>query len=305
MITGRFAPSPSGYLHPGNLLCALLAWLSCRSRGGRFLVRIEDLDPNRCPRSLSLQALEDLRWLGLNWDGEPLWQSERTQVYRDALEKLSGVARVYPCFCTRAELHASFAPNLGDVNPVYSGKCRSLTPAEIKERSMLRRPALRLQVPDETVCFRDALQGDVAENLATACGDFILRRSDGIFAYQLAVVCDDAASGVTEVVRGRDILPSTPMQIHLCRLLGFPQPAYAHIPLLTDSHGRRLSKRDGDISLSALSRRFTRDEIVGMLSCAAGLIPEMRPVSPEDLLPLFSWEKIPKDRVRLPVDLAG
>ncbi|MBR1407956.1 MAG: tRNA glutamyl-Q(34) synthetase GluQRS [Clostridia bacterium] len=305
MITGRFAPSPSGYLHPGNLLCALLAWLSCRSRGGRFLVRIEDLDPNRCPRRLSLQALQDLRWLGLTWDEEPLWQSDRTEVYRGALDRLSGAARVYPCFCTRAELHASFAPNLGDVNPVYSGKCRCLTPEEIRERSRLRRPSLRLQVPDETIAFSDALQGGYAANLAETCGDFILRRSDGIFAYQLAVVCDDAASGVTEVVRGRDILPSTPMQIHLCRLLGFPQPAYAHIPLLTDSQGRRLSKRDGDISLSALSRRFTRDEIVGMLGFAAGLLPEVRPASPEALLPLFSWEKIPKDEVRLPFDLAG
>ena len=172
--------------------------------------------------------------------------------------------------------------------------------ARLLRKSALRRPALRLAVPDEAVAFTDALQGPYERNLARQCGDFILRRSDGIYAYQLAVVCDDAASGVTEVVRGRDILPSTPQQIYLCRLLGFPVPAYAHIPLLTDSSGRRLSKRDGDISLSALSRRFSREEIVGMLACAAGLLREPRPVTPEQLLPAFSWEKVPKDEARLP-----
>ena len=300
MITGRFAPSPSGYLHPGNLLCALLAWLSCRSRGGRFIVRIEDLDAGRCPKKYALQALTDLDWLGLSSDEDPLWQSQRAAVYGAALEQLSRSGHVYPCFCSRAELHASFAPNLGDEVPVYSGKCRGLTQEEIAAKSALRRPALRLAVPDEAVAFTDALQGPYERNLARQCGDFILRRSDGIYAYQLAVVCDDAASGVTEVVRGRDILPSTPQQIYLCRLLGFPVPAYAHIPLLTDSSGRRLSKRDGDISLSALSRRFSREEIVGMLACAAGLLREPRPVTPEQLLPAFSWEKVPKDEARLP-----
>lgn len=298
--TGRFAPSPSGALHPGNLLCALLAWLSCRSAGGRFLLRIEDLDPGRCPRRLALQAMDDLRFLGLVWDEEPLWQSERTDVYRRYAARLQDKGLLYPCFCSRAELHAGFAPNLGDVNPVYSGRCARLTPEVAAQRSLTRRPALRLRVPDERIGFTDGLMGPYEEDLPVQCGDFILRRADGIFAYQLAVVADDAESGVTEVVRGRDILSSTPRQILLQRLLGFETPSYIHIPLLTDSEGRRLAKRDGDISLSALSRRFTRAEILGMLAASCALIEEPRPVELSELLKGFSWDKVTRTDARLP-----
>ena len=304
MITGRFAPSPSGFLHPGNLMCALLAWLSCRSRGGRFLLRIEDLDAKRCPPALAKAAMDDLRWLGLLWDGEPLRQSERAEVYRAHCERLRARGLVYPCFCTRAELHAGFAPNLGDAAPVYDGRCRRLTPEARAARLMSRPPALRLAVPDETVSFTDGLEGPFSESLRETCGDFIVRRSDGVYAYHLAVVADDAASGVTEVVRGRDLLSSTPRQILLQRLLGLPTPAYFHIPLLTDRSGRRLAKRDGDISLPALSRRFSREEILGMLACACGLLPETRPVGLDALLPLFSWDKVPRGEVRLPADLS-
>ena len=297
---GRFAPSPSGYLHPGNLLCALLAWLSCRTQGGRFLVRVEDLDTARCPKNLADACLSDLGWLGLVYDEPPIWQSLRTEAYADQARRLTGMGLVYPCFCTRRDLHAAFAPNRGDVNPVYSGRCRNLTAEEIGALSRLRRPALRLRVPEETVTFSDGHLGEYAEYLPRDCGDFIIRRSDGLFAYQLAVVTDDAESGVTEIVRGADILSSTPRQILLQRLLGFPTPRYFHIPLLTDDAGRRLAKRDADVSLPALSRRYSREEILGMLGYAAGLLEAPRKATLEELLKLFSWDKVPKEDVRLP-----
>ena len=298
---GRFAPSPSGYLHPGNLLCALLAWLSCRSRGGRFLLRIEDLDPMRCPRDQALSAMDDLRWLGLLWDEEPLWQSERTEVYAAYARRLSEMGLTYPCFCSRRERHASFAPNRGDELPVYSGRCRGLSPEEAAALALRRRSALRVRVPAVDVAFTDGVMGPYRQNLARECGDFIIRRSDGLYAYPLAVVADDAESGVTEVVRGADILPATPQQIWLQETLGLPTPRYLHIPLLTDASGRRLSKRDGDVSLKALSRRFSREEILGMLACAAGQIESPRPVTLDALLAGFSWEKVPKSDVRLPI----
>lgn len=296
---GRFAPSPSGFLHPGNLLCALLAWLSCRVQDGLFLVRIEDLDIARCPQKLAEACLEDLAWLGLTPDKPPLWQSKRTEAYRKCAERLAEMGLLYPCFCTRRDLHAAFAPNRGDVNPVYSGRCRALSHEEINALSRLRRPALRLRVPDETISFIDGHLGAYAEYLPRDCGDFIIRRSDGLYAYQLAVVTDDAESGVTEVVRGADILSSTPRQILLQRLLGFPTPHYYHIPLLTDDNGRRLAKRDADASLSALSRRFSRPQILGLLGSAAGLLDEPRETSLAELLRLFSWEKVPREDVKL------
>ena len=186
---------------------------------------------------------------------------------------------------------------------LYSGRCRHLTPAERETLSAQRAPAWRVQVPEETVSFRDQIQGDYAQNLAAECGDFILRRSDGVYAYQLAVVVDDALSGVTEVVRGRDILSATPRQIYLQHLLGYPQPAYAHIPLLMDAQGRRLAKRDRDLDLSALSKRFSPEEILGFLAWSAGIQPEMRPTTLDALIPLFSWDKIPRTDLRLPAEI--
>ena len=234
-VTGRFAPSPSGRLHLGNLLCAMLAYLSARSQGGQFLLRIEDVDIPRCPRALAQQAIDDLRFLGFRWDAPPLYQSARSGVYQDVLNRLRREGHVYPCFCTRAQLHATVAPNLGDTQFIYPGTCAHLTPEEAAERAQTRAPAMRLRVPDETITFTDRVFGAQAENLARDCGDFLLQRSDGLFGYQLAVVVDDALSGVTEVVRGRDILSATPRQIYLQHLLGYPQPAYAHIPLLMDA----------------------------------------------------------------------
>ncbi|MBQ7844553.1 MAG: tRNA glutamyl-Q(34) synthetase GluQRS [Clostridia bacterium] len=300
MITGRFAPTPSGRLHLGNLLCALLAYLSVRCQGGKFLLRIEDLDVPRCPRRLSLQCIEDLAWLGFTWDEEPLWQSQRSDIYQHYLDELQKQGLIYPCFCTRAQLMASQAPNLGDTQVVYNRACAHLSNDDVARLSRTRSPALRLRVPDAEVTFTDGLFGPQRENLARDCGDFILRRSDGLFGYQLAVVVDDALSGVNQVVRGRDILSATPRQLYLLEKLGFPAPEYVHIPLLMDHDGRRLAKRDKDLDLSALSRRFTPEDILGMLAYSAGIIEENRPMTLEQLIPLFSWEKVKRSDIRLP-----
>ncbi len=300
--TGRFAPTPSGRLHLGNLLCALISYLSVRRAGGRFLLRIEDLDAPRCPRRLALQAVEDLAWFGFKWDAPPLWQSERTAIYQEFLERLGEKGLVYPCFCTRAQLQqeASAAPNLGDTQRVYQGRCAHLTQAQAAQLSLSRRPAMRVRVPDEDVSFVDGLQGLQRENLARDCGDFIIRRSDGLFGYQLAVVVDDALSGVTEVVRGRDILTATPRQLYLIRELGFPVPRYYHIPLLTDAAGRRLAKRDRDLDLSALSKRYPPRRLIGMLAHAAGLLEEDRPAEMEELIAAFDWTRVRRADIRLP-----
>ena len=298
-VTGRFAPTPSGRLHLGNILCCLLAYLSARSQGGRFLLRIEDVDIPRCPKRLSDQCIGDLAWLGFTWDEPPLYQSQRGEIYQKYFDQLTDMGLTYPCFCTRAQLHAAQAPNLGDHEPVYAGTCAHLTPEEAAEREKTRRPAMRMRVPDKTVSFTDRHYGAFAEHLARDCGDYIIRRSDGLWGYQLAVVVDDALSGVTEVVRGRDILSATPRQIYLQRLLGCPQPEYVHIPLLTDAQGRRLAKRDKDLDLTALSQRYTPEEILGWLACSAGLLPEVRPATLESLIAVFDWAKVKRDDLRL------
>lgn len=298
--TGRFAPTPSGRLHLGNILCAMLAYLSARSQGGRFLLRIEDVDVPRCPRRLAQQCIDDLTWLGFTWDEPPLFQSERTEIYRAALDRLTQAGHTYPCFCTRAQLMSLAAPNLGDTQVIYQGACANLSPEEAAERAKTRAPAIRLRVPEEDVSFVDGLFGMQTENLARDCGDFILRRSDGLYGYQLAVVVDDALQGVTEIVRGRDILSATPRQLYLQRLLGYQQPEYVHIPLLVDAQGRRLAKRDKDLDLTALSRRFTPADILGMLAYSAGLTEEVRPLTLKQLIPLFDWAKVKREDLRLP-----
>ena len=298
--TGRFAPTPSGRLHLGNILCAMLAYLSARAQGGRFLLRIEDVDIPRCPRSLARQCIDDLTWFGFTWDEAPLYQSERQDIYRAALDRLTQAGHTYPCFCTRAQLMSLAAPNLGDTQVIYPGTCAHLSPDEVTERAKTRAPAIRLRVPEEDVSFCDGIFGPQTENLARDCGDFILRRSDGLYGYQLAVVVDDALQGVTEVVRGRDILSATPRQLYLQRLLGYASPGYLHIPLLTDAQGRRLAKRDRDLDLTALSQRFTPAEILGMLAHSAGILPENRPATLEELIPLFDWGRVKREDLRLP-----
>lgn len=303
--TGRFAPTPSGKLHLGNMMCAMLAYLSARSKGGRFLLRIEDVDIPRCPRHLAQQCIEDLQWLGFTWDGDVVYQSDRSEIYRDAIDRLTKEGHTYPCFCTRAQLMSLAAPNLGDTQVIYQRTCANLTAEEAAEKAKTRAPAIRLRVPDEDVSFMDGLFGLQQENLAHDCGDFILRRSDGLYGYQLAVVVDDALQGVTEVVRGRDILSATPRQLYLQRLLGYDAPEYVHIPLLMDAEGRRLAKRDKDLDLAALSRRFSPEEILGFLAFSAGILPEIRPVSLEDLLPVFDWKLVKKVDLRLPAEMSA
>ena len=274
-VCGRFAPSPSGRMHLGNLWSCLLAWLAARSQGGRMVLRLEDLDPDRCTQAWCDQVMRDLEWLGLDWDNEPVYQS--------------------PCYCTRAERLAASAPHRSDGVVIYDGRCRRLSPQEREELAGTRRPAWRVEVPEETASFVDRIQGPFSQNLARECGDFILRRSDGVYAYQLAVVVDDAAMGVTQVVRGSDLLDSTPRQLWLQEELGLPHPEYGHVPLLLAPDGRRLAKRNRDQELGELQSRYTAPELVGRLAHLAGLIPEPAPVTPAELVPLFSWEKLPKE----------
>ncbi len=312
MVRGRFAPSPSGRMHLGNLFCALLSWLSVKSRGGEWILRIEDLDTARCRPDYARQVEEDLRWLGLAWDeggsaggpDAPYFQSERTALYEAALARLRGMGLVYPCFCTRAQLHAASAPHREDGLTVYPGTCRGLTPEDIARREAAgRKGALRLRVPEETVTFTDGHLGEVTEYLPTDCGDFLLRRSDGLFAYQLAVVVDDAAMGVTEVVRGADLLSSTPRQLLLYELLGWEAPEFYHFPLLLSPDGRRLSKRDGDLGLGALRERYTPEEIIGKLAYLAGQNPGGGPRTPEALAEDFHWDAVPRRDIPLPEGL--
>ncbi len=312
MVRGRFAPSPSGRMHLGNLFCALLSYLSVKSRGGEWILRIEDLDTARCRPDYARQVEEDLRWLGLAWDeggsaggpDAPYFQSQRTALYEAALARLRGMGLVYPCFCTRAQLHAASAPHREDGLTVYPGTCRGLTPEDIARREAAgRKGALRLRVPEETVTFTDGHLGEVTEYLPTDCGDFLLRRSDGLFAYQLAVVVDDAAMGVTEVVRGADLLSSTPRQLLLYELLGWEAPEFYHFPLLLSPDGRRLSKRDGDLGLGALRERYTPEEIIGKLAYLAGQNPGGGPRTPEALAEDFHWDAVPRRDIPLPEGL--
>ena len=301
-VIGRFAPTPSGRMHLGNVFSCLMAWLSARSAGGRIVLRIEDLDPRAQDKAVADRLMADLEWLGLSWDEGPYRQSERTDIYEDAVRRLGELGLTYPCFCTRAELHAATAPHASDGTYLYAGTCRDLTPEQIAERSCRRAPATRLRVPDKddpagTIEFCDLAYGPQKEVLARECGDFLVRRSDGVFAYQLAVVVDDGLMGVNQVVRGRDLLGSSARQIYLARLLGLAAPAYGHVPLLTAPDGRRLSKRDQDLDLGALRQRgISSRRIVGALAAAAGIAQKGEEVSPEELLGRFSWEKIAAHR---------
>ena len=305
MTTGRYAPSPSGRMHLGNLMCCLLAWLSAKSKGGQVLLRIEDLDTMRCPRVYADAIMDDLAWLGLAADGPTptVYQSERSGIYQQYYDILLKKGLVYPCFCSRSQLHAASAPHRSDGQVVYAGTCRGLSDAEIARRSLTRAPAFRVQVPDEEIAFTDGHLGRYAENLARDCGDFYLRRADGVFAYQLAVVVDDALMGVTEVVRGSDLLSSTPRQLWLYRELGLTAPQFYHLPLLLAPDGRRLSKRDGDQSLENLRARYTPQEIIGKLAYVCGLQDTPAPASPQELVPEFSWDKVPQQDILLPEKL--
>ena len=288
MEVGRFAPSPSGRMHLGNVFAALLAWLSVRSAGGEMVLRMEDLDRDRCTAEYEAALRDDLRWLGLDWDRETRPQRLGTADYEAVLEQLGD--RVYPCWCSRSALNVVNAPHAADGHVIYPGTCRDLTPAQRAART--RPPALRLKVPAETIRFTDGVYGSCEENLAEACGDFVLRRADGVFAYQLAVVADDIAAGMTQVVRGRDLLSSTPRQIYLYRLLGQTPPRYFHVPLLVAPDGRRLSKRERDQAMDRLRQETTAPALIGRLAHAAGLLDRAEPITARELAAVFSWERV-------------
>lgn len=296
-MKGRFAPSPTGRMHLGNVYSALLSWLSARSQGGSWILRIEDIDTQRSRATFASQLEDDLRWLGLTWD-ERYVQSERFALYEEQLSRLSALGLTYPCYCSRADIMASQAPHESDGRVVYRGTCRQyLAGVALPPEMASRRPATRLQVPDEEVAFTDGHYGPQAVHLAHHCGDFILRRGDGAWAYQLAVVVDDALMGVTEVVRGRDLLLSAPQQIYLHRLLGFTPPQFCHLPLLCNSAGQRLCKRDKSLDLGVLRSQHTAPEIIGLLAFHAGLLDHPEAVSAQELIPLFSWDKVPTEDI--------
>lgn len=307
-IRGRFAPTPSGFLHLGNIFCSLLAWLHAKSQGGTILLRIEDLDVARCPGKNAKQLRTDLEWLGLTWDegayinenSDEYFQSKRSAVYEEYFHKLENNGLIYPCFCSRSELHAAEAPHLSDGRIIYPGTCRSLSSEERQAKAQHRAPAYRLLTKDAPICFTDEHYGPQQHNLAHESGDFIVRRSDGVYAYQLAVVVDDALMGITEVVRGCDLLDSTPMQLYLYKLLGFKAPTFFHIPLLTAMDGRRLAKRDGDLEIAKLRQHYGSPEpIIGQLAYLAGQLEKPEPITAHELLPIFDKSKIPTENIKV------
>lgn len=298
-MIGRFAPSPTGRMHMGNVVGALLSWLSARSQGGRWLLRIEDVDRGRSRRQAAWQIMDDLMWLGLPWDGTPVWQSRRSGAYAAALATLQAQGLVYPCYCTRADLHAASAPHANDGRVIYNGHCRPLLTPNSSLLTDEAPHSLRLLVPHRVVAFTDGHYGPQAMNLATEVGDYIIRRRDGGWAYQLAVVVDDAQSHITEVVRGADLLSSTPQQIHLHRLLGYQPPRYVHYPLLVNAQGVRLSKRDGAIDMGSLRQRYTAPQLLGRLAALLHLQQQPTPRTATELLSLFAWQRIPKQPIVL------
>ena len=293
-VVGRFAPTPSGRMHLGNVFAALIAWLSVRSQKGTMVLRMEDLDTQRTSADFADTLRDDLRWLGLCWDVETPPQSRRSAVYDRYFEKLMDEKLLYPCYCTRSQLHSVNAPHLSDGTYVYPGTCRNLTTPPPD-----RAPAWRVIVPDRVWQFTDLVQGDYSLNLATACGDMVVRRADGVYVYQLAVTVDDAEAGVTEVVRGMDLLSSAPRQMYLQETLGFPHPVYGHVPMLLSPDGRRLSKRDRDLDLGVLRQRMTPAELIGALAFAAGLLEKNIPISAAELASIFRWEQLRGDAICL------
>ena len=287
---GRFAPTPSGRMHLGNVFAALIAWLSVKSRNGSLVLRMEDLDTQRTSEEFAQVLREDLLWLGLPWDLETPPRSQRSQVYDRYFQQLQELGLLYPCYCTRSQLHSVNAPHLSDGTYVYPGTCRNLTQAE--KDGFSRAPAWRVKVPDREIALEDLCQGPFRQNLLTECGDFVVRRAAGVYVYQLAVTVDDGEAGVTEVVRGTDLLGSAPRQMYLQSLFGFSTPSYGHVPLLLSADGRRLSKRDRDLDMGALRQRLRPEKLLGILAHAAGLIPEAAPISARELAGEFSWEKL-------------
>lgn len=274
-------------MHAGNIFAALMSWLIAHATGGSVVLRIEDLDRERSRPDFANRIMSDFEALGLTWDAGPYFQSSRTEAYESAFSALQERGLVYPCFCSRADIRAASAPHPGE-KTVYPGTCAHLTQEQRAVRARSKQPAMRLSVPDSLVEVSDMVQGAYAQNLARECGDFLVKRADGGFAYQLAVVVDDADEGVTCVVRGVDLLASTPQQMHLQQLLGLAHPRYAHVPLLVSAPGKRLSKRDKAASLEELLMRFRSPAgVIGHIAWLCGLMPKDEPAMPGDLLQTF------------------
>jgi glutamyl-tRNA synthetase len=293
-VVGRFAPTPSGRMHLGNVFAALISWLSVKARSGEWVLRMEDLDTQRTSDEFAQVLRQDLLWLGLCWDRETEKQSLRGPVYDRYFEMLREKELLYPCYCTRSQLHSVNAPHLSDGTYVYPGTCRNLA-----EPPAGRLPAWRVMVPDRIFTVEDKVQGHYEMNLAAECGDFVVRRADGVYVYQLAVTVDDGEAGVTEVVRGMDLLSSAPRQMYLQELLGFAQPEYGHVPMLLAPDGRRLSKRDKDLDLGYLRQNMTPEELIGMLAVSSGLIDKKESISAKELAAEFTWHKLKKEDIYL------
>jgi len=282
-------------MHLGNAFAYLLAWLSARKADGEIVLRMEDLDTLRCTEQNAELIRRDLEWLGLDWDRESPPQRLRTEAYETALAKLREKANVFPCWCTRGSLNLVNAPHASDGHPIHPASCRMRT--EEERRAMKGPFAWRLEAPDIEITFVDGVYGSQRENLKSECGDFVLRRADGVFVYQLAVVVDDGETGVTQVVRGCDLLSSTPRQLYLYRLLGLKEPSYWHVPMLTDRDGNKLSKRDAAMDLGELKKTRRPEELVGDLAFQCGIIDRRSAVSARELLSEFDWRKVRKEDI--------
>ena len=292
-VIGRFAPSPTGRMHAGNVFAALMSWLIVKAQNGRIVLRIEDLDVARSKSSFCDAIMRDFESLGLYWDEGPFYQQGRDPVYAEAFDDLMSRGLVYPCFCTRADLHALSAPHRGE-KLVYPGTCRTLAQDEVSERMRLRNPAWRLEVSQDVYGLDDLIQGHYEQKLDCDCGDFVIRRSDGLFAYQLASVVDDIEQGVNCIVRGMDLLVSTPQQLYLRDLLHANACTYAHVPLIVGEKDRRLSKRDADAALDEMMRAYkTPQGVIGHIAYVTGLIDCDEPATPDELLAAFDINRLP------------
>lgn len=296
-------------MHLGNAFAALLSWLSVKSQGGEMVLRIEDLDRSRCRPEYVDRLMDDLNYLGLTFDEGPLQggrrgpyvQSERTDYYKAIFEQLYSSGMVYPCYCSRDELHAPNAPHASDGRVIYNGACRSMTARERAAKTRL--PAYRLVAQDVDCCFTDGLYGPQRFGVKEEWGDFLIRRSDGVFAYQLAAVADDMAMGITEVVRGRDLLLSTAPQCQLYSMLAAMPPQFIHVPMLVAPDGRRLSKRDRDLDFAELRCVFpTSEPLIGLLLFWAGLLDRPQLISAKEAASIFTWDKVSKTDIVVTMD---
>ena len=311
-MRGRFAPSPSGWVHVGNALAGLLAWLSVRRQGGTMVWRLEDLDPPRVLAGAGAAAQQDMAWLGLDWDESPelggphppYAQSDCSPLYDAALERLAAAGRLFPCHLSRKELQSiASAPHGADGSPPYPPELRPRDLPADWYASTAGDAALRFRVEDREESFHDLVQGEIRENPAVTVGDFVLRRRDGLYAYQLAVVVDDIRMGITEVVRGCDLLDSTARQMQLLQALGGPIPVYAHIPLVLNSAGEKLSKRDDALTLASLRDvGIVPEALVGWLAHAVGLRDSPRPCPAAALVADFGWRRLRQAAITLPDD---